>query len=90
MALQNDDWDIRKTWLFTEAGNNGDFYITIAEERDSKIATHNIRVTTSGSRYPTEVMRAVSNLHRTLERYGLNAREFKRELEFKMNAKPID
>lgn len=86
MAIQNDDWDIRKSWFRTMVGGNGDFYL-ITNQADSKgfITSHSVRVTTSGSRYPSEVMLAVANLHRVLERFELNSAELNKELEFKNN-----
>lgn len=100
MAIQSDDWDIKKSWLYTEAGGNGDYYITIAEERtqggeigSKNIFKHSIRITTSGSRYPSDVMLAVSNLHKTLSRYKLDSNELNKELEFKrhiVGQKPYD
>lgn len=93
MAIQNDDWDIRKSWLYTQVGGNGDYYINVAEEKrvpggnpdEMVIQNHSIRITTSGSRYPPEVMLAVANLHRTLEEFGLNERTFNKEIEFHRN-----
>jgi hypothetical protein len=91
MAIQSDDWDIRHAWLHTEVGGNGDYYITVAQEakligsdvNSGLISRHTIRVSTSGSRYPVDVMLAVAHLHRTLEAYSLNSNEFNQELEFK-------
>lgn len=84
MAVQNDDWDIRKSWFYTEVGGNGDYYLNTAQEdRSGKITTHTIRVTTSGSRYPSEVMLAICQLHRVLENYDLNSNILNKEIEFK-------
>jgi hypothetical protein len=91
MALQNDDWDIRKSWLYTELGGNGDYYISVVEEKKpNEFHRNTIRITTSGSRYPSEVMLAVANLHRVLRKYGLDGRELNKELEFKATIKPVN
>lgn len=90
MALQNDDWDIYKSWFRTEYGGNGDYYLQIAQETNEKmsdgsnlIKTNSLRFTTSGNRYPTEVLLAIANLHKVLEKYELNDRILNKELEFK-------
>lgn len=87
MAIQNDDWDIRKSWLRTLFGGNGDFYIfTYQQDSAGQISGHALRVTTSGSRYPDAVMAAVANLHRVLEKYNLNSTTLNKEIEFKRNS----
>ncbi len=64
MAIQTDDWDIRKSWLWIEVGGNGDYYVNVAEEKkDKNVQVNSVRITTSGSRYPSEVMLAVANLY---------------------------
>lgn len=89
MAIQNDDWDIRKSWLYTEFGGNGDYYIVICDEnKEKQITKHNIRVTTSGSRYNPEIMMAVAALHRTLEKHKLNSNVLNKEIEFPVKILP--
>lgn len=74
MALASDDSDIKKTWLRTFLGGNGDFYIeVIAENEEGFIESKAVRVSTSGGYCKDpEVKVAVANLYRAMEKAGLN------------------
>ena len=83
MAIKSDDSDIRAAWLYTEVGGNGDYYITIVEEKQHherkalvKVSS-SIRITTHGNRYHPDVVKAVANLYRVLEEHRLNERDFR-------------
>jgi len=74
MAIKSDDSDIRKTWLRTTLGGNGDFYIEIiSENKDGLKESTAVRVAMSdGYTKNTEVKTAVANLYRAMENAGLN------------------
>lgn len=72
MALKSDDSDLRKTWLTTELGFNGDYYLTIISEIDGLKSTSSVRISTSGGNAPTDVRIAVADLFRAMDRFGLN------------------
>jgi hypothetical protein len=74
MALKSDDSDIRKSWLRTMLGGNGDFYIEIITENEDGIRDSMcVRVSTSGGyTRDTDVKIAVAELFRAMENAGLN------------------
>ena len=80
MAIKSDDSDIRETWLTTEAGGNGDYYVNIfRKEKDGNIRSDSVRISTSGgyTNKHKDVILAVANLYREMEKAGLNERDFK-------------
>jgi hypothetical protein len=74
MAIKSDDSDIRKTWLRTALGGNGDYYIEVVSENEEGIKESKaVRVSTSGGyTKDVEVKIAVANLFRAMEKAGLN------------------
>jgi hypothetical protein len=73
MAIKSDDSDIRKTWLKSYFGGNGDAYIEIVTEDDEghKTAT-SVRIASSGGKAPPEIKSAVANLAREMTKLNLN------------------
>ena len=73
MAIKSDDFDIRKSWLTTTLGGNGDYYIQVIEEDKQGIKTVNsTRICMSGGYPPSEVRIAVAELYRAMEKHNLN------------------
>lgn len=74
MAIKSDDSDIRKTWLRTALGGNGDYYIEVVSENEEGIKESKaVRVSTSGGyTKDVDVKIAVANLFRAMEKAGLN------------------
>ncbi len=83
MSIFGDDLDIRDVQLWMDAGNNGDYYLSMTEyeknnSKDNKnknSKTIHFRLALSGgwtsSKYP-EVAKAFINLYREMEKAGLN------------------
>lgn len=71
MALLTDDMDVETTWLETYLGGNGDYYITIINEKDGLKYRNSVRISTSGGNAPTDVKIAVAELHRAMEKNNL-------------------
>lgn len=73
MAIKSDDSDIRKTWLKSYFGGNGDPYIEIVyeDEKGNKAST-SVRIAISGGKAPSEIKLAIANLAREMQRLNLN------------------
>jgi hypothetical protein len=76
MALKSDDSDLKKTWLQTHFGGNGDYYITIIskDEETGLKSTSTVRIAISGGNSPREskIRQLVSELHWEMEKHNLN------------------
>lgn len=73
MAIGSDDSDIRKTWLKSYCGGNGDPYIEIVyEDEQGQKRSTSVRIAISGGKAPSEIKIAVANLAREMERLNLN------------------
>jgi hypothetical protein len=72
MALESGDSDIKKTWLKTSLGGNGDYYITVISESNGLKYTNTVRIPMSGGIAPSNVKNAVANLFKEMERESLN------------------
>jgi hypothetical protein len=71
MALLTDDVDVENVWLETYLGGNGDYYITIINEKDGLRYSNSVRVATSGGNAPIDVKIAVAELHRAMIKNNL-------------------
>lgn len=77
MPIYGDDPDIRDVQMYMDAGNNGDYYLSLIEfgEEDNESKAVHFRLALSGghtnSRYP-EVVKAFIALYRAMEKEGLN------------------
>jgi hypothetical protein len=73
MALKSDDSDLRKTWIRTSYGGNGDYYIEMWLVNDDGLKeSYSVRVATSGGNCPGEVKSLIAKLHWEMEKHGLN------------------
>ena len=73
MALLTDDMDLHTNHLLMDFGGNGDYYITIINEKDGLKYSNSVRIAMSGGNAPTSVKIAVAELYRALEDHGLNS-----------------
>jgi hypothetical protein len=72
MALKSDDSDIIKSWLTVQLGGNGDYYVTVIQERDDIKESATVRISTSGGNAPSDVKCAVADLFRAMNKNSLN------------------
>jgi hypothetical protein len=72
MALKSDDSDIKKAWLMTSEGGNGDYYISIISENNGLKEVASVRISTSGGNAPLDVKIAVADLYRCMRECSLN------------------
>lgn len=82
MALKSDDSDIRKAWLRTQLGGNGDFYIEVIQENRLGIKQScSTRISTSGGNAPRPVKEATAKLYSAMEEAGLNEHPYDDEIK---------
>jgi len=73
MALKSDDSDLRKSWLRTSYGGNGDYYLEIIfVNHDGLKESISTRISTSGGNSPSEITALISKLHWEMEKQNLN------------------
>ncbi len=71
MAILTDDPETGQVYFWMESGGNGDYYISLLENDNTKMST---RIATNGgnARKHTKVILAIANLYRAMEEAGLN------------------